>query len=564
MNGSLLSRRNWFGRMMVAAMGARPSTSWVTNARPLPSLGSTGAEGPAEGRIYNVREYGAKGDGKTLDTNAVQAAIDACNRDKGGIVMVPAGTFLIGSIELKSHVTLHLSSSACLLGIAEASRYKKVVDRVPYLTDTLAMISATDAEDIAIEGKGMIDGQGAAFLGKGDEERPMLLVLVRCKNFWLRDITLKNSAFWCTHLNGSSDIMIDGLVIHSRANTNNDGLHFDNCRHIRVSNCNIACSDDACGLFGGNQDVTITNSAFSTRWSVFRFGGGPGYSKDIAISNCVIYDTFGCPIKMQVAQGTRLEDIRFSNLVMSNVTGPIYIGVGSQPANAHAGGDYWPTRLGEATPGGTVRNIAFDGIRATVAPAPDLHEYPWEKGAVPPPVQEWNEQRTCINLTAVDGQFVENVSFNDVHVTFPGGGTTEEAALRQVTQMSGDDYSAMGVLPAYGMYARNVRGLSINNMRLDLAAPDLRPALVFDNVEDAGLNAVSAEGNVQAESLLRFTGTHDALLTACRVLKSCGVFLQVEGTRNGLITLAASDLSKAKSPLAFTRGATEEAVKLRP
>ncbi len=111
------------------------------------------------------------------------------------------------------------------------------------------------------------------------------------------------------------------------------------------------------------------------------------------------------------------------------------------------------------------------------------------------------------------GQFIEDVTFSDVHITFAGGGTSAEAANRQVPQTSGNEYHRFGVLPAYAMYARNVRGLRLNNARFDLATPDFRPALVFDHVEDVALNGFSAEGNPNVESLLRFTDTREALLT---------------------------------------------------
>ena len=561
MDKTSLSRRDLVGRMSMAAVAASLGSSIVSktgSAAQLSEARGGKAQEPVAAhenagvRTYNVRHHGAKGDGKTLDTAGFQAAIDACTNDKGGTVLVPAGEFLIGSIELKSNVTFHLAAAARLLGSTNSSHYKEGIEKDPYVN--IALIYANDAENVSIEGKGIVDGQGAAFLGKADKDRPVLLVSYGCKNLSIRDISLTNSAFWCTHINRCSHVYIDGVRIHSRVNGNNDGFHFDNCDHVNVSNCNVACGDDACALFGANRNVTITNCTFSTRWSVFRFG--EGVSENITISNCVIYDTFGCPIKMQVASGTRLENILFSDLVMSNVTGPIYIGLGSHPPNVQAWWNWEPTPANEPLPGGIVRNIIFKGIRATIAPAPDLKEYPWES---PFP----GERRTCINLTALDGQLIQDISFSDIHITFPGGGTSEEAAGRQVPQTSGNEYFQFGVLPAYGMYARNVRGLTLDDVRFDLATPDLRPALVFDHVADAALNGFSAEGNPNNESLLRFTATREALLTACRALKPCAAFLQVEGTANEGITIAASDLSKAASPLTFSRGAAKKAVNLR-
>jgi hypothetical protein len=347
-------------------------------------------------------------------------------------------------------------------------------------------------------------------------------------------------------------VYVDGVRIHNRVNFNNDGLHFEDCEHVKVSNCNVVCEDDACALFGSCRDVTVTNCTFSTRWSVFRFGSGK--AENITVSNCVIYDTFGCPIKMQVEDGSRMENMIFSNLVMTNVTGPIYVGVGSVPRNS--------TKPSETRPGGVVRNIMFKGIRAVVVAAPNLKEFPYTIGT---PIDEIypGERRTCINLTAFDGQFIENMSLSDIHVTFAGGGTAQEAALWDVPQVSGAEYFGLGVLPAYGMYARNVRGLTLNNVRFDLAAPDLRPALVFDGSEDISLNDFSAVGNPSAESLLRFINTRDALLTACRLLTPCPAFLQVEGAASNGITIAACDLLRAASPVVLSRGARKEAVVTR-
>jgi len=550
MKNNPLSRRDLMERMSTAALAVPLGSGLLSqNGGAAQSPG-----GPNEDRgagAYNVRHYGAKGDGKTLDTAAIQAAVDACANDRGGTVVVPAGDFLVGSIQLKSNVTFHLASQAHLLGSTNIDHYTKGLERTPY--GGTAIVYANEAENISLEGKGTIDGQGAAFRGRPDSDRPFLVLFNSCRNLSIRDCLLLNGAFWCTHFNGCESLYIDRVRMQSRVNANNDGLHFDDCRHVQVSNCQIACGDDACGLFGSNRYVTITNCTFSTRWSVFRFG--EGVTEDITVSNCVIYDTFGCPIKVQMRKGTRLENILFSNLVMNNVTGPVYIGLGSPPRNVEEWWNWTPNPAEPNLPGGIVRNIIFDGIRATIAPAPDLKEYPWES---PFP----GEMRTCINLTAVDGQFIEDVSFSNIHMTFPGGGTSEEAANRQVMRTSGNEYFQFGVLPAYALYARNVRGLRLANARFDVATHDHRPALVFDHVEDVAVNGFSAQGNADTESLLRFTDTREALLTACRILTPCKAFLEVEGRANSDITIAASDLSKASTPTVFSRGAERESVKV--
>lgn len=510
-------------------------------------------------RIYNVRDFGARGDGQTLDTAAVQSAIDACNRDKGGTVVIPAGDFIVGTVELKSNVTLHVSAAGRLLGSGKPEHYT-AGKGVPPGNGNVVLLYAVDADNITIEGRGTIDGQGDKFYtGRGDNTgpggnraegyvaRPHLAIFYRCRNLLVRDVFFTRSAYHCMSILECRYVHLDGVRIYNRVNLNNDGFHINSSQYVNIANCNVACQDDACALFGSNQFVTVTNCTFSTRWSIFRFGNGE--AGNIAISNCVIYDTYGCAIKIRIGAGARIENVAFSNLVMNNVTGPISIGLdssrraGQPPANPR--------------PNGIVRNLMFNGIRATVvSEGRQFADMPFKNNFRP------GETRTCITLNGVGEEFLEGITFQDIHVTYGGGGTAKEAARRDVPKMAGE-YFELGTLPAYGMYARNVRGLSMNNVRFEVTTPDLRPALVFDHVEDAAVNGFSAQGNPNAESLLRFSESRDVLLTAARVLTPAAVFLQVEGTGNRGIAIDGGDLSKSAKAVAFTGGASSQSVKLR-
>src|SRR5206468_6812141 len=113
------------------------------------------------------------------------------------------------------------------------------------------------------------------------------------------------------------------------------------------------------------------------------------------------------------------------------------------------------------------------------------------------------ETRSCIVLNGVGDDVLEGISLSDIQITFEGGGTAEEAARRDVPKTAGE-YFELGVLPAYGLYARNVRGLTLQNVRFEVTKPDLRPAMVFDHVEDAAVNGLSVQGCAKAESVLRF------------------------------------------------------------
>ena len=555
------SRREWLGRVsartLVASLGVGLGAQ--AGAAEFPASGASSGTSLGAG-IYNIREYGAKGDGTTLDTTAVQAAIDHCAQDGGGTVLVPAGDFVIGTVELKSDITVHLSARGRLLGSADIAHYRAGAG-IPPGNGNIVLLSAAAAENVTIEGPGTIDGNGAKFFnGHGDNtgpggksssgyfQRPHLLVFHRCKNLRLRGVFFTASAYHCVRILDCERVFIDGVRIHNRVNKNNDGFHFNDSRHVHLTNCDVTCQDDACALFGSNQFVTIVNSTFSTRWSVFRFGGGE--AENITIANCVIYETYGCAIKMRCGARTRFENITFSNLIMRDVTGPISIGLDS--TSRRRPDDHRPPMKG------IVRNIVFNAIRASVVATGRQHaDLPFASEYRP------GETRTCLTLNGVGEEFLENISFTDVHVTYEGGGTAGEAAVRDVPGMAGE-YFEIGTPPAYGLYARNVRGLVLDNVRFEMRQPDFRPAIVFDHVTDAAVNGLSAQGNPRAESLLRFIDTSDVLLTACRVLTPSAVFLQTEGAACAGVVIDGGDLAKATLPVSSERGAAVTAVELRP
>jgi polygalacturonase len=566
-----LSRRNWLGVISGASIGGGlvASTSLAAQS-PGASTNPDNARGV---RTYNVRDFGAEGDGVTLDTAAVQAAIDKCHQDQGGTVLVPAGVFVIGTVELKSNVTLRLAAQGKLLGSADGKQYH-AAEAIPLSGDStlsdgnVGLLFAVNAENITVEGPGTIDGQGAQFrspqrgvpppAGIGGSHRPYHLLFHRCRNLTVRDIFLTVGAFHSVRIVQSTYINLRGIRIYNRVNHNNDGFHFISSQHVRLSDSTVECQDDACALFGSCKFVTVTNCAFTTRWSVFRFGGGE--AENIAVSNCLIYDTYGCPIKMRCGPGSRFENMSFSNLVMKNVTGPISIGLGPRGQRGSSANAVTPqTNAPPAQPEeaasapGVVRNIAFRGIQATVTVPIQLADVAFTSRYNP------GEIKSCIGLNAVGDAFIENITFDNVHVTFPGGGTVEEAAVRDVPKVVGEYYEA-GVFPAYALFARNVRGLTLNNVRFEVAGLEARPAIVLDHGQDVAINGLSVQGTKEAESLLRFIESKDVLLTAARVLAPTPVFLQVEGPASSGIKIDGGDRSKAAQAVALKAGAAKEAV----
>jgi hypothetical protein len=207
-----------------------------------------------------------------------------------------------------------------------------------------------------------------------------------------------------------------------------------------------------------------------------------------------------------------------------------------------------------------IRNIVFNGIRATVVPQPlehpDIHFELFKKEG---------EKNSCITLNAMGAYYLENISFTDVHVKYAGGGTAEQAA-KKVPEIAAEYFGvwdeAPGGPPAYGMYARNVKGLTLQNVRLEFEQPDARPAIIFDNVQDASMNQVSVQGS-SASSVIRLIDSKDILITATRLLTRASAFLRAEGKSTDGVIIDGGDLRKAAQSVSLEKGVSEKSVRIR-
>ena len=431
--------------------------------------------------------------------------------------------------------------------------------------------SPSTQTNVTLEGPGTIDGQGFQFhspvrgtlppSGLGGNNRPYHLLTYRCENLIVRNIDLIDCAYHSIRVIQSKRVHMDTIYIHNRVNGNNDGFHFISAQYVTVNNCIILSQDDACALFGSCKFVTITNCIFSTRWSVFRFGGG--FPENIAISNCVLYEVYGCPIKFQGNPGSRYENISFSNIGPHDVTGPIHVAVGPRAPRAVAPGSPATDDMhanaqdpNNADPA-IMRNISFSNIHGTVTTdPPQLAEAKVTSTANP------GEKHSCITLNCVGGATMENISLDNINLTFGGGGTAEDAARRDLPQIAGE-YFMMGPMPAYGLYARGVKGLTLQNIRLQVASPTCAPPSSSTMSATPPSTASTSRPTPAAESALRIIDSKDVLLTAPRLLTSTTTFLQLEGADNERITIDGGDISKAQKPLTLADKATKTAIKIR-
>jgi len=493
-----------------------------------PSTAVTSSSG-----VYNVRYYGAHGDGETLDTAAIQSAIDACHAGNGGMVLFPHGTYLTGTLYLKSQVTLHFEPRATLLGSTDIADYALDTDGIRYAGESYmdrCLIFSRGAEQIGLSGLGVIDGQGQRenFPNEDSLDRPMMLRLIDCQRVRLRDLTLRNAAAWCTAFIGCRDVHVDGVTIENRANLNGDGLDFDGCQDVFVSNCRIDTSDDSICLQTSEpdrpcQNIVITNCVLSSHWAGMRFGLlSCGDIRDVTVSNCVFHDMVGSGLKIQMCEGAILENMTFANLVMRNVPRPIFCTFNSFRFRRDADLTLPPMQA--------FRNLQFSHIRAYAGP------------------ESAESYKSFIAFIGLPSYDIQNITLSDIHFTAPGGGTLAQGARRNVPELTGkrpEHYEFGETLPSYGIYARHVKGLVLDNITLDYVRPELRPALICDDVEDLEMDSVRARGHAMGNALLRLIDVRRALIKGCRPTCAVPVFCELEN-RCRDIALLNNDLRLAK------------------
>lgn len=289
--------------------------------------------------VYDVIAAGAVGDGKTDDAKAIQQAIDRCSAEGGGRVLFPRNhTFLAGPIELKSNVELHLEATATLKANPDESIYQLSAFG-ENRGEGMLWLYANDAENLSITGKGTIHGNGIAFMGKELEDsyelkpladqtfdpRPHVLTLTAVKNLTIRDVTIKEGAYWTVHLIGCDGAVIDGIqLLNNLKIRNGDGIDIDHSKNVRIANCHITSGDDCICLknrrefekYGSCHDITVTNCVMSSRSCAIKIGSENMDSiYNVVFDNCIITaSNRGLGIQNR-DEGT-VTDVTFSNIQM--------------------------------------------------------------------------------------------------------------------------------------------------------------------------------------------------------------------------------------------------------
>lgn len=429
-------------------------------------------------KIVDVMKFGAKGDGATLNSVSIQKAIDDCAAKGGCVLNFPAGRYLTGTIQIKNGVTLRLSKDAVLLGSMEKSDYRNLDPFIDGSENPMgyALIVAVDAKNVGIEGDGTIDGQSPQLKAKQNPYlmRPFLIRWVRCENVAVKGVTLKNPGAWTLNFYQSKNIEIESLTIRSRGlgMPNNDGINIDSSENVRVRNSDVVSGDDALVIKSTkagkpSRNITATNCKLSTRTNAIKLGTESiGGFENIRISNIQITKTQMAGIALYEVDGANLQNVVIKDITMDGVIVPISIRLGSRLKTFREGDTAKPNA-------GKIRNVRIENIKAK------------------------NIEMVGMLINGIPGYPVEDLTLKNIELELPGGGTTEMAKIElPENEAKYPEFDTFGkIIPAYGIYARHVRGVKFQNVRMSLLKPDARPATIFIDVENIEPKNFAAKTN---------------------------------------------------------------------
>jgi len=435
---------------------------------------------------YPVSLFGINSDGVTLNTRSIQFAINYIHQQGGGRLVFDVGRFLTGSIYLKSNVTLHFLEGAVLLG---------TLNPLDYDRDTLtALILCKDQQNIAITGKGVIDGQGrevarnvVALVHKGlikdafrndrpeVPNRPMLIYFRSCKNILIHGVTMRNAAAWVQTYDQCKNLRVDSITVDSRAFWNNDGIDIVDCDSVAITNSYIDSDDDGVCLKSHDstavcQNILVRNCTIRSSANGIKFGTASlGGFRNIRLINIKVFDTYRSAIALEAVDGGFLENVEADSVFVLNSGHAIFLRIGER-------------RKGKK---GRLENIRIKNVTAEIAGSKPDAGYEYEG-----PIEDMPRNISPpIIIAGLPGSIITNVSFNNIELKHPGGGNPSFAKillneLDSVPELPAGypEFSKFRELPAWGIYIRHASGIKFNNIRLLCGKKDYRTAIVLDDV----------------------------------------------------------------------------------
>jgi polygalacturonase len=470
----------------------------------------------------NILDFGAKANGATINTVPIQAAIDKCSLNGGGQVIVPAGTFLSGTLILKASVELHLMEGAVLKGSADFKDYpyldvkfqSQFTDKSYYTKKKIiqryrAFIFAEAVKGVSITGYGTIDGNGSspAFQLGGDAgsresmERPILILMIDSKDIYVANIHLRNSAYWMQNYLACENVHIKGINVYNHSNYNNDGIDIDS-KNVLIEDSYIDVDDDGICMKSHDperfcENVVIRNCTVRTNCNAIKFGTGSlGGFRNIQVTNVTIKQasedgirnwqenlefieqpkTILAGIALENVDGGITDNITFRNIFMNDVQTPFFIKLGNRDLVNDDGESITPDP-------GRLRNVKLENITAV------------------------SHSKMTSSITGIPNYDVENIELSNINISSMGKGTLEESLIDLPENEKDYPENRMFgyVLPSSGLYLRHAKGIVLRNVNLEVRNKDFRPAVIMDDVKGADIGLMDIDppaGNTPAIKLV--------------------------------------------------------------
>lgn len=443
-----------------------------------------------------ITDFGARGDARTLNTTSIQAAIDSAHhifslRNQKVRVVVPQGTFVSGTLYLKSGVTLYLDSGAILLGSTNPFDYVK--DSTVRWT---AFIFAIRQHHIAITGQGTIDGRGwqvannmvnLVHLGIVDDplkydrpnetNRPENIHFRECEHILVSGITLRDPASWNQQYDQCRHLIIENQTVDSKSYWNNDGVDLVDCQHVIIRNCHMDAADDVFCFKshspgGLSEDVLVQNCTGRSSANGIKFGTMTrGTFRHFLFHNITLFDTYRSAITIASVDGGAIYDIVIDSLSATNTGNPIFLRFAER-------------RQGTVLP--CLKDIVIKNVYVQVpAHKPDAG-YSYEG-----PVEDQPRNISPSSIVGTPGHRIENITLENITIRYPGGTDTTYAYLPSDPQTLADidertaqypEFSMFKELPAWGLYLRHADNIHLHNVRMTVDSHDYRPCIVADDV----------------------------------------------------------------------------------
>lgn len=424
-------------------------------------------------RALRVEEYGAVADGQTLNTSAVQRAVDLCSEQGGGVVLFAKGDYVIGTVELKPGVMLQVDKGARILGSTDLADYPERIEAFKSINSEshkfrLSLFYAEKAKRVGIRGKGIIDFRGTKANFPGPQTtgpivgRPFGIRMIECSDVVLQDITLKDAAAWMQNYIACDNLIFERITVSNHANVNNDGLDPDGCRNVIIRDCVINAEDDALCFKGGSgratENVLVENCTIYSTCNAFKYGTDTqGDFRNVLARNLVLG---GVPpgasrsgrsmqastgITLAAVDGGRVEDILITGVRIDYARCPIFLRVGNR---ARA------IPKAPKPPIGAVQRVVIEDIRGT------------------------NNLRQGSLITGISGGPVEDVVIRNMQLGMEGGGEADLLTQEVGESINGypdaHQFKPKG-LPAYGFWFRHARRVELTDVAVTPAKPDARP-----------------------------------------------------------------------------------------